>query len=64
MTDHNYNKTDDQITAILALIGSALHDGKFEKNSDGFRVIKSGIAAIIENRLTRKGQEVFFVIRV
>jgi hypothetical protein len=59
VTDNNYNKTDDQITAILALICSALHDGKPEKSGDGFRIIKNGIATIIENRMTRKGQEVF-----
>jgi len=28
LTDRNYNKSDIQITAILGLIGSALHDGK------------------------------------
>ena len=61
MTDGNYNKTDDEITAILALIGSALHDGKSEKSGDGFRIIKNGIAAIIESRMTRRGQEVFLL---
>jgi hypothetical protein len=41
MSDNNYNKTDDQIAAILALIGSTLHDGKPEKSGDGFSVMKS-----------------------
>lgn len=61
MTDNNYNKTDNQITAILALIGSAIHDGKPEKSGKGFRLIKNGIAVIGENRMTRKGQEAFLL---
>ncbi|MHB9293046.1 hypothetical protein Holit_02163 [Hollandina sp. SP2] len=61
MTDNTYNKIDAQITAILALMGFALHDGKPEKSGDGFRITKNGIAVIVENRITRKGQTLFLL---
>jgi hypothetical protein len=62
MTDNNYNKTDDQITAILALICSALHNGKVVSNNSGrFEISKNGILAIVDTMKTRKGKQIFLL---
>jgi Ni,Fe-hydrogenase III component G len=62
MTDRNYNKTDDQITAIMALICSALHDEKPAGNNRGrFEISKNGILAIVDTMKTRKGKQIFLL---
>ena len=51
------NRTNDEITAILTLICSAIHDGDSKADyGSSFKVTKNGITAIIDSLVSERGK--------
>jgi len=50
------NRTEDEITAMLSLICSAIHDGDPKPDYDCIKVTKNGITAIITRLVSERGK--------